>query len=179
MEDRGYTKYAWRTLQRKFKTILEEYKNKRAQQQSEVQKDHDCEEDELSGLLFDLVMEIQEYEAEKALKDELKKTQKALLVAVGKRIRDKAGVDISSSAISTLSASSSQPKKRVRKDAMMDEMHERGTKRAKLELDAELRRAEICVAAYDRAMNRMDRMEMHRAEMALKHRELDLQFAAL
>jgi hypothetical protein len=197
MRNRGFNFANFRTLQRRFDRLMVDFK-KESRAKANTSGVEEDEENPLDLLLEDMITEIQDHQAEKALKKNEEKNREAELVAGGKQLRDKAATQIISgqslrvggdevelSSIRTPSPAMSMfggsdngdvgansRGKRSREDKLLFELLE--SERKKVESDNSNRREEIKLREQQQETNNNARMEMHRAEMAMRKQELDV-----
>jgi hypothetical protein len=197
MQNRGFNFSNFRTLQRRFDRLMEEFK-KGSRAKATTSGVEDDEENPLDILLEDMADEIQDHQAEKEKKKNDEKNREAALVAGGKELRDKAATQIisgqaikvggdeiglcnlrsASPALSMFGGSDNGENgtsfrgKRSREEKLLSELLE--SERKKIESDNETRLEEQRLREKQAEKTHETRMEIHRAEMAMRKQELEV-----
>jgi len=157
-----------RTIQRRFYTLKDKFVSDRAKREATSgREDFGDDDDPFTQLMEDLLQEIQDFEAEKSLKRDEKKSREAELVAGGQKLRDKA---------STASTSKKRPGRFFEDfDLVEHENKKMELEVRKLELEAKKFDAEMQLKREQYQQN----LAFHNDAMDIKKREIDAQHQAI
>ncbi len=205
LKSRGVPYDNHRTIQRRFYTLKDKFVSDRAKREATSgREDFGDDDDPFTQLMEDLLQEIQDFEAEKSLKRDEKKSREAELVAGGQKLRDKAAhqllsgvpfaiggmrpsptssvsdVDVSATTKSKESSTASTSKKRPGRFFEDFDLVEHENKKMELEvrkLDLECKKfeAEMQLKREQYQQN----LAFHNDAMDIKKREIDAQHQAI